>query len=501
MACLLLTLLLALVAVTVGTGRVSAAVHGYNGIRFIDDAFQRTVLGGLGTAPLGGSYGLVNAARFSALDGQATVGPLSAGSSATASLTASSVADELVALRFALPALPHSGSVAVSVLLRKQSNGDGYRATVEVRSDGSMDLQFLRARGGAAQRIGPELAVAGRAVAGRTISLEGYLAGSRPTFAARAWPLGMPAPYWPLTGADDSTLAVSSAGGAGVSVAVPSGSSTSTVAMSLLRAWRLQSPVPDGRVIISADFNATQPGPVSPAAFQALVGATDPHPAGYSDMSFAPDTRGSGMVLRTTLQAGTIRGEPAGNHGEVLVVKLPSTYDRACISYDVRFSPGFDWSLGGKLPGLVGVSPGVSPSTPEDGGSTANGWSARLMWLGPGAYSWAGPTDMAVTYFYHPGQAGQWGDNVRWNRPFAAGQWHYITQCQTMNTVGEANGVLEVWMDGLGILNDTHVVYRTRSDVHITHLDFSVFRGGDSLAWAGRSTGYVDIDNLAILAG
>ena len=32
------------------------------------------------------------------------------------------------------------------------------------------------------------------------------------------------------------------------------------------------------------------------------------------------------------------------------------------------------------------------------------GWSGRLMWLGPKAYAWAGPTDTAVSYMYGPRQ-------------------------------------------------------------------------------------------------
>ena len=68
---------------------------------------------------------------------------------------------------------------------------------------------------------------------------------------------------------------------------------------------------------------------------------------------------------------------------------------------------------------------------------------------------------MGVTYLYHPGQSDQWGDNVRWNKPFIAGQWHKIQMCYAMNTVGSANGKLLVWFDGTQVRNDTNVVYRS----------------------------------------
>jgi hypothetical protein len=262
---------------------------------------------------------------------------------------------------------------------------------------------------------------------------------------------------------------------------------------------RMRTEVPGASVVVDADFEGRPSGRVRPSAFVAEVGDTNRSPAEYDDMTFRKAT-GHGTVVRTTLEKGTIRGVPSGNHGAVLVTKLPRTYHRACISYDVRFADGFDFSLGGKLPGLLGVAPGTSPSTPTGGGSTARGWSGRVMWLGPQAYSWAGPGNMGVTYLYHPGQPDVWGENVRWNKPFVAGRWHSVTQCYSVNTVGRADGRLVVWRDGVQVRHDTRVVYRTRSDVGITHLDWSVFRGGGDLRWAGSRTGAVDLDNLVVLA-
>jgi hypothetical protein len=259
--------------------------------------------------------------------------------------------------------------------------------------------------------------------------------------------------------------------------------------------------IPNGQTVIRATFNRRPLGPVSPMSFNAEVGPTNRQSAMYDDMAYVADSHGYGRVVRTTLEKGTIAGRPGGNHGAVLIVKLRGSYDRACIYYRVRFSPQFDWSLGGKLPGLLGVAPGVPPGTPAGGGSTAAGWSARVMWLGPKAYRWAKPLNMGVTYLYHPGQATKWGDNVRWNRAFSRGRWHSIRQCHVMNTPGRADGQLLVWLDGQQVRHDSKVVYRTRPDVHSTHLCWSVFRGGNTLDWAGDRTGYIELDSLLIRAG
>ena len=255
-----------------------------------------------------------------------------------------------------------------------------------------------------------------------------------------------------------------------------------------------------GSTIIDADFDAQAAGQVSPSSFNKLLGDTNDNVRAYDSMSYVDDTRG-GKAVRTKLVAGKYLGSGGSGEGNVLVIKLKKTADTACMSYDVRFSSNFHFSAGGKLPGLLGVAPGTAPSTPTGGGSVAHGWSGRLMWLGPSSYSFAGEggnDNMAVTYLYHPGQSSKWGDNIQWHKPFIDGKWHHVQQCHTMNTVGKANGVLKAWLDGVQVVNDSDVVYRTDPNVHITHFDWSIFRGGSGSLWVGKSDGYVDMDNVVV---
>jgi hypothetical protein len=256
--------------------------------------------------------------------------------------------------------------------------------------------------------------------------------------------------------------------------------------------------------ILNASFNATRVGPVTPSSFRSTVGPTSTYSGAYLGMSYRHDYRGSGNVVRTELAGGKYIGSTGSGRGNVLPFRLPGSYDSACMSYDIRFESPFDFSAGGKLPGFVGVAPGVSPGTPEGGGSTAHGWSGRLMWLGSKTWRFVRDADrsnMVVTYLYHPGQDRVYGDNVSWGSSFTPGVWHRVRQCHVMNTVGKANGVLRTWFDGTLVMQRYDVVYRTDPAVHITHFDWSVFRGGDNLDWASPKTGYVDLDNLSITAG
>ena len=260
---------------------------------------------------------------------------------------------------------------------------------------------------------------------------------------------------------------------------------------------------PGGDTVIDANFDDAAAGPVTPGSFIAAVGTTNREDTAYDGMSFVRGDDGSGRFVRTHLAAGRILGRnDAPDDGNVLVVPLEDqSQDAACVSYDVRFPRGFEVSAGGKLPGLLGVAPGVSPGTPTGGGSTAHGWSGRVMWLGPKLSRLvreSGQPDLAVTYLYHPGQDGTFGDDISWGRGFVDGAWHQVRQCYTLNTVGKADGRLQAWLDGDPVLDRTDVVYRTDPAVHITHLDWSVFRGGDTDDWAASTDGDVDLDNLKV---
>jgi hypothetical protein len=250
-----------------------------------------------------------------------------------------------------------------------------------------------------------------------------------------------------------------------------------------------------------AKWDSLPTGHITPAGFNSQLGGTNKGTRVYDDSYVAADSRGGGKVYRLKLAAGTYKNYPSGNNGIVTFIPLSRKVDNACLSYDIRFSPNFDWSLGGKLPGLEGVAPGVSPSKPTGGGKPGGlGWSGRLMWLGPKAYAWAGPTDMVVSYMYGPRQQSYYGDNVEWHKAFVRG-WQTVKMCYQMNTVGSANGKLQGWVNGTRVLNRTNYVFRTRKDVHITHLNWSIFRGGNTRAWVGKTDGYIDFDNVRITTG
>ncbi|QIK65383.1 hypothetical protein G7072_02640 [Nocardioides sp. HDW12B] len=239
-----------------------------------------------------------------------------------------------------------------------------------------------------------------------------------------------------------------------------------------------------------ADFDTLRAGQMSGAEFAEAIGGPVWADGAFDDSSVVDAGGKSGKVYRIDLDAGTIRDNPHGNHGIVAAVPLARQVDNACIRYRVRFGSGFDWSKGGKLPGLSGVAPGVSPTAPTGGGNPGDkGWSGRLMWGSGGSLS---------SYLYYPSQTSYYGQGFAWGTRAGDGGWHVLRQCYTMNTVGRANGVMRAWLDGQQVLSRTDMVYRLNSRVRISHIMWAVFRGGATLDWAGQRDSHIDFDRLRI---
>ena len=164
------------------------------------------------------------------------------------------------------------------------------------------------------------------------------------------------------------------------------------------------------------------------------------------------------------------------------------SYEEATLSYRVRFAPGFDFVRGGKLPGLAG---GTAPT-----GSTQatgfNGWAGRLMWRTNFNGTSGQPqqlTSGGITYAKHT-TSGFSGDGRQEDRNFffnpdgnqtvfVADRWYQITQRIVMNTPGEFDGIQQVWVDGVMVINEQNIRYRLDDSFAIDQMYFSTFYGGN----------------------
>ncbi len=194
---------------------------------------------------------------------------------------------------------------------------------------------------------------------------------------------------------------------------------------------------------------------------------------------------GSGSALATFYPAGFHGTRETGAQWPY---EFGESYEEATLSYRVRFGTGFDFVRGGKLPGLAG---GTAPT-----GSTQatgfNGWSGRLMWRTDFDGVSGQPqqlTSGGITYAKHT-DSGFAGDGRQEDRnfffnpdgsqtEFVSDQWYQITQRIVMNTPGEFDGIQQIWVDGVLVINEQNIRYRLDDSFAIDQLYFSTFYGGN----------------------
>lgn len=173
-----------------------------------------------------------------------------------------------------------------------------------------------------------------------------------------------------------------------------------------------------------------------------------------------------------------------------LKVKPASQY---FVSYWMRFDTGFVWGgkhFGGKLPGLGGGEDcsGCRPCNGE------NGFSARLMWRKNGKL---------VLYLYHMDKketCGEDYDLLTGNKnPFVItrGAWIHVTERVMVNSTGNADGQVQVWLNGSEALLKTGIRFVSNSD-KVDDLYFSTFFGGSGSDWAPGKDCFVWFDDMVI---
>lgn len=148
------------------------------------------------------------------------------------------------------------------------------------------------------------------------------------------------------------------------------------------------------------------------------------------------------------------------------------------LSYVVRFSAGFDWGKGGKLPGLGGGDK-TTGGRPADG---FNGFSVRPMWRADGK---------AEAYVYHARQKGSYGDSFPLPTDFRlpADEDISVTLKLRLNDPAKADGHLVLTFatkSSQRTLQRNDLTWRKRSDLKASSLLFETFHGGNDLSWAPR---------------
>lgn len=202
--------------------------------------------------------------------------------------------------------------------------------------------------------------------------------------------------------------------------------------------------------------------------------------------------RNEKRCLRVDYRLGEIGPEKSGCGWRYPI----DTRETAELRYTVRFSPGFDWVKGGKLPGFCGGPENVSGGRPADG---TNGFSARLMWRADGK---------GEAYLYHKNQPDRYGDRVDFPADF-----HFpedtpvrVRMRVTMNEPGKKNGKIQVWIR-LGeddktpeqqVVDRTDLEWRSVNTFGVDSLYFESFYGGSDRSWAPKRASWAEFGAISV---
>ncbi|KAG0222330.1 hypothetical protein BGW41_006068 [Actinomortierella wolfii] len=181
-----------------------------------------------------------------------------------------------------------------------------------------------------------------------------------------------------------------------------------------------------------------------------------------------------------------------------------NSFQSMMISYEVAFPVGFDYVLGGKLPGIYGGSPhdGCSGGVHSSG---SNCLTMRLMWRQGG---------IGEVYAYIPSDSKFCKDpNVQCNDIygtsigrgvlfFPAGRWTRIDMIMQINEpAGKSNGKLTIYLNGNKVIDMDSVPYRSTGMVGFHGLMFSSFFGGSDESYATPVDQYVYFKNFQLAVG
>lgn len=210
--------------------------------------------------------------------------------------------------------------------------------------------------------------------------------------------------------------------------------------------------------------------------------------------SIISDPKGSGeKVLKVTFPAGHYTNGVDGGTGFYVYPFSNLNAQNATLEYDIMFPTSFNWVKGGKLPGIFGAKQSCTGRNPAN-----DCFSARFMW---------GKNGNGYPYLYIPKDAPhltefcsytQYKDCKRdyafafnQTKYFEKDKWIRVKEKITLNTVGKANGVLQVWIDGIKKVYYNKVIFRTLSSVAISGFQIETFFGGSTSDWATDTTTYV----------
>jgi len=207
----------------------------------------------------------------------------------------------------------------------------------------------------------------------------------------------------------------------------------------------------------------------------------------------APDGQKS---LQAHYPAGSVALQHAPFGGFSFYAPGPNTVDlttakEATLGYSVLFEQGFEFNIGGKLPGLYGGNSDSGAIGCSGGKRSDECFSARLMWRADGAgemYTYLPPSFAANNAVCNVKPLSDcnpvYGASIgRGSFKFTAGERVTVSERVRLNDVGQSNGQLQLFFNGQSVINVGGLVLRNSDQGRIRGIQMQTFFGGHETAF------------------
>lgn len=171
----------------------------------------------------------------------------------------------------------------------------------------------------------------------------------------------------------------------------------------------------------------------------------------------------------------------AGNLDYYFASQTGGEPEEAYFRYYSLLGSGAYASGGGKLPGFGGTYNKAGWGGRANNGK--NGWSARgafFQTVGSKNQTWGGRMPIG-SYIYEVDTKNKYGKSIPWGHELSTqqpGRWYAIEQYLKLNTPGQKDGVLTVWIDGKRIYNRNNMHFRDTDQLKIEKVWLNYYFGG-----------------------
>jgi len=233
--------------------------------------------------------------------------------------------------------------------------------------------------------------------------------------------------------------------------------------------------------------NATRATEVFRADFSksSISAAFDNTPIGYGEHNVILWASGGGIDVVYPAGSYSPAGPIIGGFG--LWSNHPVPSGTAIFQFSVFFPEGFNFVMGGKLPGLYG-----GRTLCAGGDEATDCFSTRIMWREEGKgelYLYANREAQDPAICEMPGNycAPTYGWSLNTGAfTFQTGVWTHLEERITMNTPGQRDGILVIYVNGEEKIRYNNLVFRIADypNMIVAGLDVDTFFGGGSPPWA-----------------